>query len=95
LKTTDSIALVFELQWRRVFGDASGVDWESAEREEIDAWAGHRAAVLRCNVPRAIDVLIHRVSNEGASEDGRSGLFRVLRHTGAIVVRPDFLRRGD
>ena len=83
----DGTALVFNAQWRRVFGDFAGVDWDSEIDGEVDAWLSDRAARMRCDIRRALPVLIQRANNEGASDDGRLHLLLLLRGAGAIGQR--------
>jgi hypothetical protein len=76
--------LVFDAQWRRVFGDAAGVDWDSAVDGEVDAWLSERSASVRCDIRRALAVLMQRATSEGVPAQGRSELLLLLRQAGAI-----------
>ena len=83
----DGTTLVFDAQWRRVFGARAGVDWDSEIDGEVDAWLSDRSACMRCNIRRALAVLIGRQTDEGASDRGRSDLLLELRRAGAIGRR--------
>ena len=83
----DGTSLVFNAQWRRVFGDPAGVDWDSENDGEVDAWLSDRAASMRCDIRRALPVLMQRSTHEGATDDGRLHLLLLLRSAGAIGLR--------